>query len=90
MFKGPVIIYRLGGWGEGGAGVAEDLGLNKVKFSQSPFESYFTEVIPPNQTFDDFRDLPSHVFIIQAKLSDPPLNPSKVFSDPPFWVLSYD
>ena len=70
--------------------IAEDLGLNKVKFSQSPFESYFTEVIPPNQTFDDFRDLPSHVFIIQAKLSDPPLNPSKVFSDPPFWVLSYD
>ena len=58
--------------GGGGAGVAEDLGLNKVKFSQSPFESYFTEVIPPNQTFDDFRDLPPHVFIIQANLSDPP------------------
>ena len=87
MFKGPVIIYRRGGWG---GGVAEDLGLNKVKLSQSPFECYFTEVIPPNQTFDDFRDLPPHVFIIQAKLSDPPLNPSKVFSDPPFWVLSYD
>ena len=28
-FKGPVIIYH---WGEG----AEDLGLNKVKFSRSP------------------------------------------------------
>ena len=27
---------------------------------------------PPNQTFDDFRDLPPHVFIIQANLSDPP------------------
>ena len=26
---------------------------------------------PPNQTFDDFRDLPPHVFIIQANLSDP-------------------
>ena len=33
-----------GGWG--GGGVAKDLGLNKVKFSQSPFECYFTEVIP--------------------------------------------
>ena len=29
-------------------------------------------------TFDDFRD------------PHPPLNPSKDFSDPPFWVLSYD
>ena len=35
-------------WGGGGVvgGGAEDLGLNKVKFSQSPFECYFTEVIP--------------------------------------------
>jgi len=30
-FKGPVIIYRLGGGGRGG-GAAEDVGLNKVKF----------------------------------------------------------
>ena len=27
---------------------------------------------------------------ILTELSGPPLNPSKVFSDPPFWVLSYD
>ena len=45
--KGPVIIYRLGG--EGGGGVrAEDFALKTVKFSRSPFECYFTEVIPPN------------------------------------------
>ena len=33
---------------------------------------------------------PPHVFIFQANLRGPPLDPSKVFSDPPFWVLSYD
>ena len=27
----------------------EDLGLNKVKFNRSPFEYYFTEVIPPTR-----------------------------------------
>ena len=32
----------------GGGGVGEDLRLNKVKFSRSPFECYFTEVILPN------------------------------------------
>ena len=31
---------------------------------------------------------PPHVFILQANLSGPPLNPSKVFSDSPLWVLS--
>ena len=31
--KGPVIIYRRGGWG---GGAAEDFGLNKVKLSRSP------------------------------------------------------
>ena len=41
-------------WGRG----AEDLGLNKVKFSRSPFECYFSQMIRPNQTFDDFRDPP--------------------------------
>ena len=49
----------------------EDLGLNKVKFSRSPCECYFTEVIPLI-TFDDFRDPPPHVFIFQANLSGPP------------------
>ena len=41
--KGPVIIYRLGGEAEG-------LGLNKVRFilADSPYERYFTEVIPSN------------------------------------------
>ena len=33
---------------------------------------------------------PPHAFIFQANLSGPPPNPSKVFSDPPFRVLSYD
>ena len=31
-----------------GGGVGEDLRLNKVKFSRSPLECYFTEVILPN------------------------------------------
>ena len=37
--------------------ITEDLGLNKVKFSWSSCECYFTEVIPLI-TFDDFRDPP--------------------------------
>ena len=43
--KGPVIIYRRGGGGGGGG-----LGLNKGGFflADSPFERYFTEVIPSN------------------------------------------
>ena len=47
---------------------------------------------PPLITVDDFRDPPlPNVYIFQANLSGrPPLNPSKVFSDPPFWVLSYN
>ena len=32
----------------GVGGVPEDLGLNEVKFSQCPFECYFTEMIPTN------------------------------------------
>ena len=28
--------------------------------------------------------------IFQANLSGPPSESSEVFSDPPFWVLSYD
>ena len=51
--------------------ITEDLGLNKVKFSRSPCECYFTEVIPLI-TFDAFRDSPPHVFIFQANLSGPP------------------
>ena len=44
---GPVIIYRLVGGGREGTAALENLGLTKVKFSRSPFECYFTEVIPP-------------------------------------------
>ena len=66
-------------------GRGEDLGLNKVKSSRSPLW-----MLCPLITFDDFRD-PLHVFIFQANMSGPPpLNPTKVFSDPPFWVLSND
>ena len=35
--------YDLTPWGEW----AEDLEVNKVKFSRSPFKCYFTEVTPP-------------------------------------------
>ena len=71
--------------------ITEDLGLNKVKFSRSPCECYFTEVIPLI-TFDDFHDSPSPLLLSSFSKRIwvvPPLNPSKVFSDCPFWVLSY-
>ena len=70
--------------------IMEDLGLNKVKFSRSPCECYFTEVIPPLITFDDFRDPPPMSSFSKQIWVVPPLNPSKVFNDLLFWVLSYD
>ena len=74
-----------GGGGKGGKG-GEDLGLNKLKFSRPPPLNVTSLKGPLLITFDDFHDA-SHVFIFQANLSGPHLNPSKVFSDPPFWVL---
>ena len=71
-------------WGGG------NLGLSKVKFSQSPpFECYFTAVIPPNNFwwllwFPPPSSFSKKIWVI------PSLNPSKLLSDPPFWVLSYD
>ena len=43
-----------------GGGGTDDLGLNKAKFSRSlpKLGCYFTEVIPPNTTFDDFPLIP--------------------------------
>ena len=72
----------------------EDSGLNKVKISRSSLWMllHWSDP-PPNNRFDDFHPPPprhQHVFIFQTNLSGPPLSPSKVFSDPPFWVLSYD
>ena len=56
------------------ARVGEDLGLTKVKFSRSPLI-----------TFDDFCDPPPRPwFHLPSKFGVFPLNPSKVFSDPPF------
>ena len=65
--------------------------LKRWNSADAPFQCYFAEVIPLI-TFDDFRDPPPppYVFIFQANLSGPPLYPSKVFSDLPFWVLSYE
>ena len=78
FYKGPVIIYRLG---EGGG-----LGLNKVI---PPF-NVTSRKWSPLITFDDFRDpLPMSSFSKQIWVV-PLLNPSKVFSDSPFRVLSYD
>ena len=75
------------GRGGGGGKGEEDLGLNKVKFSRPPPPLNVPSLKGPLLiTFDDFHDA-SHVFIFQANLSGPHLNPSKVFSDPPFWVL---
>ena len=68
----PVTGHYLspGGW--------EDLGLNEVKFSRSPLIA-----------FDDFRDPPPPPppfpwLHLPSKFEVSPLNPSKVFSDPPF------
>ena len=45
----------------------------------------------PQITFDDFRDPPRPMSPFSKQIwVVPPLNPSKDFSDPPFWVLSYD
>ena len=45
----------------------------------------------PLITFDDSRDVPGAMSSFSKQIwVVHPLNPSKVFSDPPFWVLSYD
>ena len=43
-------------------------------------------------TFDDFRDLPTQCFHFPSKFERSPLclDPSKVFSDLPFWVVGFD
>ena len=60
-------------WGGGrGRWAAEDLWLNKVKFSRSPFCLNVTSLKwSPLKTFDDFSDPPPFVFIFQANLSGP-------------------
>ena len=62
MLNGPVVIYRRRGVRGG-----EDLGLNKVKFflapADTPYECYFTEVIPLT-TFDDFRNPPPRLHFL--------------------------
>ena len=80
--KGPVIVYRRG----------KDLGQNKVKFSRYPLWMLLHWSDPPNNFW----------WLSQAPLPPPPssfskqiwvippLNPSEVFRDPSFWVLSYD
>ena len=56
-----------------------------------PFECYFTEVIPPNNFWWLSRSPPPLLSSFSKRIwVVPPLNPSKDFSDPPFWVLSYD
>ena len=58
--------------------------------ADTPFECYFTpEVIPPNNFWWLSRSPLMSSFYKQIWVV-PPLNSSKVFGDPPFWVLSYD
>ena len=56
-------------------------------------ECYFTEVMPLNNIWWLSRFPPPHKMSSFSKqiwlYLLPPLNPSEVFSDPPFWVLSY-
>ena len=99
--SGPVFDHECGSFFQTAAGNrglwrTEDLGLNKVKFSRPPPPWMLLHWSDPATNFWWLSWFPPprlprpHVFIFQAHLSDPPLNPSKVFSDPPFWVLSYD
>ena len=69
-----------------------DIGLNKVKFSRSPpFECYFTEVIAPNNFWWFSRPPPPPRLHFPSKFEwSPLLNPSKVFSDLRFWIISDD
>ena len=50
------------------------------------------ELIPPNNFWWLSRSPPPTptCLLFKEVRVVPPLNPSKVFSDPPFWVLSYD
>ena len=75
----------------GGGGGAADLGLNKVKFSRSHLWNVTSLTWSPLITFDDFGDPPPPMSSFSKQIwVVPPLNSSKGFSDPPFWVLSYD
>ena len=80
--KGPVIIYRLAGSGGFGAKLRWNL-------ADPPFECYFTEVPPPPPPKNVWwlsRSPTTSSFSKQTWVV-PPLNPSKVLSDSPFWVL---
>ena len=81
--------YLSPGKGVGGGG-EEGGGETRRNLADSSFECYFTEVIPLI-TFDDSRDFPPAMSSFSKEIwVVHPLNPSKVFSDPPFWALSYD
>ena len=63
-----LFIAESGGGGGGKVGGAEDLGLDRVKFSRSPLWMLF-----------HWSDLPpTNVFIYQANLSAPSLNPKSL------------
>ena len=79
-------IYGLGGGGGKGVRGGGVLGSKRGNLTAPPHLNVTSLKGPLLITFDDFHDA-SHVFIFQANLSGPHLNPSKVFSDPPFWVL---
>ena len=83
MGKGPVIIYRRGRVRGGGG---EDLGLQKEKFSRSPLWMLLHWSDPPNNIWWLSRIPPMSSFSAQIWVV-PPLNPSKVFSDPPRKIL---
>ena len=84
--KGPIIIYRRG---EGGGFGAKQGEIQPIP----PLKCYSTEVIPPNNFWWLWRfpPRPPHMSSFSKQIwVVPPLNSSKVFSDLPFWVLSYD
>ena len=73
--------------------VGGDLVLNKVRFSRSPLWMSFHWSDPPDNFWWLSRPPPPPALMSSFAKQIwvvPPLNPSKVFSDPPFWVLSYD
>ena len=69
-------LFIAGGGGGFGAKQWEIL-------ANPPFEFYFTAVIPPNNIWWLSRFPPASCFHFPSQFEWSPLNPSKVFSDPP-------
>ena len=72
-------------------GTGHCLSPAKWNLIDSPFECCFTEVIPPNNFWWFSPPTPPHMSSFSKQIwVVRPLNPSISFSDPLFWILSYE